>query len=327
MPATGNLQDGVSVVICCYNSEKVIARALECIARQQITNIPEWEVVLVNNNSKDNTVAVAEAVQQQYGSALPLRIINEPQQGLMYARHTGIASTFYDITLFCDDDNFLDQHYMQTAYDVMRANPEIGIVGGQTSGAYASAPPEWFHKISSGYAIGQQQERSGDVTHTTGQVWGAGMVSRTTLLRDIFKEEFITTGRKGGKLAAGDDTELCYKAILRGYKIYYDERLKLQHFITPQRLTWEYAIRLNKGLATVLPNLLGLRRLAVEKKNETIVMRLKDFLFAIKHNFKLQYLLHWGRIRNLEKHEGDFELWDAYFRLNYIQLMFTRLFK
>jgi hypothetical protein len=101
----------------------------------------------------------------------------------------------------------------------------------------------------------------------------------------------------------------------------------LQHFITPQRLTWEYAIRLNKGLATVLPNLLGLRRLAVEKKNETIAMRLKDFLFAIKHNFKLQYLLRWGRIRNLEKYEGDFELWDAYFRLNYIQLMFTRLFK
>lgn len=327
MPATGNLREGVSVIICCYNSEKVIARALECIAQQQITTIPEWEVILVNNNSKDNTVAVAETVKQQYGAALPLRIINEQQQGLMYARHTGIASTSFDITLFCDDDNFLDEHYMQTAYDIMRSNPKIGVVGGQTSGAYASPPPDWFHIISTGYAIGRQQERSGDVTHTTGQVWGAGMVSRTTLLWDIFKEKFITTGRKGGKLAAGDDTELCYKVILRGYNIYYDERLKLQHFITPQRLTWEYAVRLNRGLATVLPTLMGLRRQAVEKQKETWIMRFKDFIYAIKHNFKWHYLVQWGRIRKLENYEGDFELWDAYFKLNYIQLMFTRLFK
>ncbi len=298
--------------------------SLAYLAAQRVNSLPAWEIVLVNNNSKDNTVSVAENYWHGLEVNVPLRVIQENKQGLIHARKTGIMNARYSLIVFCDDDNFLAPDYLEKAWQIMKAHPQVGILGGVSKGYFTSPEPEWLPQMYSAYALGKQYHTTGDVTATKGQVWGAGMVSQAKLLQEIFNEEFITTGRTGKNLASGDDTEICYKAILKGYHIYYDESLKLQHYITPQRLTWEYAIRLSKGHIHTLINMISLRREAVEKINENSGTSFKDLLYAIRYTFKPVYLLKLGSILNLKEHEGDFKHWKAYFDLYYIYTLLRK---
>ncbi|MCM8776282.1 MAG: hypothetical protein NC930_08060, partial [Candidatus Omnitrophica bacterium] len=46
---------------------------------------------------------------------------------------------------------------------------------------------------------------------------------------------------------AGEDAEICYLLRLAGYRLWYDDRLKLKHFIPGERLTWDYLRALWRG--------------------------------------------------------------------------------
>jgi glycosyltransferase involved in cell wall biosynthesis len=96
----------VSIIICCYNSESRISSTLEHIAKQKIENL-QLEVILVDNNSNDNTAKVAIEVWSKLGNPFSLSILKEPTPGLSYARKKGVSSANGEIIIFCDDDKIL----------------------------------------------------------------------------------------------------------------------------------------------------------------------------------------------------------------------------
>src|SRR5690606_25368384 len=81
--------------------------------------------------------------------------------------------------------------------------------------------------------------------------YGAGMVlrkSHNTELKALgFKQ--LLNDRKGQSLSSGGDTEYCYALRLLGYKMWYDERLYFQHYMTDGRLSLDYVSRLRKAMA------------------------------------------------------------------------------
>lgn len=314
------MEKGLSVIICCYNSAKTIGKTLQHLAHQQVHTLPAWEVVLVDNNCTDDTVNIAKHQWQQDGNPVPLRIVKEPEAGLMYARKHGVNTAQYDLMIFCDDDNFLAPNYLQLSYEVMTSNEKIGALGGCSEGYYDGEPPAWFSTyIKDGYAIGKQFIHTGDITWERGYIWGAGMVSRTALLRDILNAPFTTTDRKGASLASGGDTEICYKLIEKGYLLYYDDRLFYQHYITDRRLTWDYVVKLSKGITQTIYLLLPLkRRIFLKLPPEKKLAKYIDLIYLFWYNFKFKYLFQLGKIKNLHKHEGDMKLWEAYFNLYHI---------
>jgi len=242
---------GVSVIICCYNSAKLLPVTLEYMSRQKTKNYVDWEVVVVNNNSSDNTSEVAAEEWRKYPECKgQLRIVNQPVPGLSAAREKGIETSKYEYMVFCDDDNWLQENFVQNVVSVMRSNPEIGIAGSETQEVCEVEPPEWFHKWKNwSYAVGEQFERAGDITWSRGFVWGAGMVLRREALNQLYNEGFksLLTDRKGKELASGGDTELCYALRLAGWRIWYAPDLKLKHYMTAPRLKWDYFLKLWKG--------------------------------------------------------------------------------
>ncbi|MBS1516783.1 MAG: glycosyltransferase [Bacteroidetes bacterium] len=242
---------GVSVVICCYNSAKLLPVTLEHLSRQKTRNYVDWEVVVVNNASSDNTTEVALSEWNKYpGCKGELRVVDQPVPGLSAAREKGIEQSRYEYIIFCDDDNWLDENYIQNVVRVMRSNSEIAIAGCETQEVCEVEPPEWFHKWKNwSYAVGQQFERPGDITWSRGFVWGAGMVLRREALEKLYGEGFksLLTDRKGKELASGGDTELCYALRLAGWRIWYEPELKLKHYMTAPRLKWDYFLKLWKG--------------------------------------------------------------------------------
>ena len=242
---------GVSVIVCCYNSEKRLPETLKYLALQRVQEDFSWELIIVNNNSSDSTATLAESLWKKYQSPAPLNILDEQTPGLYFARERGLKAAKYDIILWCDDDNWLCENYIQTAFTIMQKDTEIGALGGWCEAAFEGDKPAWFDTYAKYFAVSRQAKHSGDITHKKGCVYGAGMVIRKSNDHTLKSLGFtnVLTGRTGIKLSSGEDTEYCYALRLIGKKIWFDERLYFQHFMTKGRLSLGYVSRIRKAMS------------------------------------------------------------------------------
>ena len=239
---------GISVIICCYNSEKRLPETIRHIASQKVESDIPWELIIVNNASTDRTTEIAKKEWAKYSTDCCFCIVDEFTSGLIYARKTGLDNAKYEIVIFCDDDNWFDDNFLENAYTIMTQNPYIGALGGKGVGVFEAEKPDWFDDFETGYAIGVQGCCSGDISKR-GYVFGAGLVSRKKILTKVFddKFEFLLLGRKENILLAGDDSEMCKRILLLGYKLYYNDSLIYMHYLPANRLTWKYKKKMFEG--------------------------------------------------------------------------------
>lgn len=112
----------VSLIIPAYNEENYLERCLQSVANQ--TEMPD-EVIIVNNNSTDTTLEIAQRFPF-------VRIINESQQGIVFARNAGFNAAQYDIIARIDADTELPNgwiHYIKRFYQ-NSINDTAAISGG-----------------------------------------------------------------------------------------------------------------------------------------------------------------------------------------------------
>jgi glycosyltransferase involved in cell wall biosynthesis len=240
--------DGISVIICCYNSALRLKQTIRHLAEQKMRVGINWEIIIVNNASSDNTTETANAEWQNCSiPGVSFRVIDEAKPGLSNAREKGIQNSNFDYVIFCDDDNWLDAGYVDIAYHTISANPMIATLGGQST-AVADIPlPGWFAVAASNYAVGQQAAQTGDISSRK-FLWGSGIVIRKTLYKSAFANfPSLLTGRYGDELTSGEDSEMCMRFLLMGYQLFYSAELKFEHFISKERLTPQYNERLMAG--------------------------------------------------------------------------------
>lgn len=208
-----------------------------------------WEVILIDNASTDNTSEAALNLFKKYKQTIQYKILRQPVKGLSYARKMGIDNSQYEYIIFCDDDNMLNDDYVELSYRAMEDHPSAGAIGGESEAVIEGTKPEWFNKFEQNYSVGKQSEQTGDISMSPVSLWGAGMVIRKTALNELFSNGFksLLTDRRGSKLTSGGDSELCYALRLAGWRIYYLPQLKLKHFISKERLEWSYLRKLNRG--------------------------------------------------------------------------------
>ncbi|MDO9000942.1 MAG: glycosyltransferase [Bacteroidota bacterium] len=239
---------GISVIICCYNSADRIIKTLNHLSNQDIPEGMSWEVLIIDNNSSDNTAKIAKSEWDKYGNVPEIRIINESKQGLNYARETGVENSKFSFVLFCDDDNWLNQDYIKHSFEILNSDKEIGAVGGYSIPASNDDLPLWFSTYQDWYAVGAQNLTEGDITFKK-YLWGAGLC----LKKEIFeiaktnKFQIFLSDRKGSSLSSGGDSELSYWVLLCGYTLWYSEKLQFKHFVPKERLSKDYVIRLKKA--------------------------------------------------------------------------------
>ncbi|MDZ4710827.1 MAG: glycosyltransferase [bacterium] len=243
------MKKGISIVICCYNSSRLIGDCLLYICRSRVPDNLKWEVIVVDNNSNDDTSAKAEKILSGYGSTVSYNILSQPEPGLSSARRTGFENAEYEYVIFCDDDNRLNENYLELAFNIMEGNKKIGAMGGDSIAITDGSFPEWFKEYQRNYSVGKQSEKPGDITWENSGLWGAGMVLRREALADLFSQGYksLLSDRKGNQLSSGGDIEMCYALRLAGWKIWYEPGLKLDHYIIKEKLNWSYLRRLSRG--------------------------------------------------------------------------------
>jgi glycosyltransferase involved in cell wall biosynthesis len=243
------IANGISLVVFCYNSEKRIEETLMHIARQKFTKKIAWELVVVDNNSTDHTLIATEKAWKTLGCEITFRIISEKKQGLSYARLAGIKAAAFEIVAFVDDDNRLFENWVETAFEFMNDHSEIGLCGGQTFPQYELIPEPWFEQVKHTIAVGEQGKGIEDITDKRKFVWGAGAVIKKSLIIKAIELGFsnITSSRVPNFLGGGDDWELACIIRAMNKKIYYNDQLKLYHYIPASRITWGYIKKNARG--------------------------------------------------------------------------------
>ncbi|WP_304236694.1 glycosyltransferase [Jiulongibacter sediminis] len=241
---------GISILICCYNSEDKIGLTLQHLSLQKSGNIP-WEIILINNNSTDNTAKVAQKAWKD--QTTPFRIIDEPRAGLSFARTTGVEVAQYDIISFVDDDNLVPENWIEYQFNTFQ-KPEIDILGCTSVGYFNFTPPDWYKKEIHQLAFATGPIHTDKLKNITqdGLVYGAGMTLRKKIYSNLkaLNWQPLLTGRIGNKQAGGEDSELTLAARLLGYSIYYSNEIKTQHNISENRLTWERLKNVTRGFGS-----------------------------------------------------------------------------
>ena len=101
----------VSVIIPAFNAKRTIKKALNSVLRQ---TYPNTEIIIVNDCSTDNTSEICQKISEQYKTK-DIRIINkEKNEGVDFARHTGIANAKGDYILFLDADDWYEKNSIES---------------------------------------------------------------------------------------------------------------------------------------------------------------------------------------------------------------------
>lgn len=277
--------NGISVVICCYNAKTRIVPTLQHLQKQEFQKTVNWEVVVVDNASTDNT---SEAAQQVWNEnpVTKLSVVIENIPGLMNARRRGITEASYEIVSFIDDDNWVNHDWVQKVSEIFTLYKDAGACGGKVEAVFEKNEPAWFHQFRGSFAVGEQADQSGFIDDTKGFLWGAGLSIKKSAWNELMQKGFqpMTTGRDGQKMSAGEDTEICYALRLLGYRLYYSNELLLQHFMPENRMSVSYLEKMTHGFGVAYARLNSYRVL-LNAGNFQLHPWWYEWLVAVKNVF------------------------------------------
>jgi len=235
----GDKELSITVILCTYNRCETLAKALASVA---VSNLPasiEWEVLVVDNNSTDQTRRVVEDFYAQYPGRF--RYLLEPRQGVSYARNAGIQECRSDVVAFMDDDVTVDPEWLWSLTAPLCDN-ECSGVGGRIIPVWDSAPPSWL-PIEGPHARGPfvEFDRGSQARPLNEPPFGANMAFR----REVFEKYggFRTDlGRSANKLLSNEDTEFGTRLLVAGEPLLYEPAALMRHPVATNRLRKGYLL-------------------------------------------------------------------------------------
>ena len=136
-------QPEVSVILATYNRCEVLRGALESLMNQE--RGADYEIILVDNNSTDETRSMVEAMRKKSGYE-NLSYCFEAAQGVAYARNKGISEARGSIIAFTDDDIRPSPNWVLSISEGFKKFPEADCIGGKVLPAAGTKFPEWLTK-------------------------------------------------------------------------------------------------------------------------------------------------------------------------------------
>lgn len=199
-------------------------------------------MLLVDNASTDGTGEVALSAWPRH-HPVPIRVVREERPGLTNARLCGIKESKFDIIAFIDDDNWVQGEWINGVSETMSKIPRIGALGVYSEPVFESEPPTWFWDHFFYYAV----HKPGD--HRS-LIYGAGLCLRRSALENLFLNgfTFLAMDRLGKSLSSSGDVEICRALELSGWKVHFEENIRIRHFIPGSRTHLSYLRRLYRGI-------------------------------------------------------------------------------
>jgi glycosyltransferase involved in cell wall biosynthesis len=225
-----------SIVIATHNRAHDLGRTLDSLACLQPAS--PWEVVVVDNNSTDETREVVDARRATFPA--PLRYLFEAEPGRSPALNTGIRAARGAIIATTDDDVRVPADWLDRAAEALDAFA-CDYVGGRVLPIWKGAPPSWLPDRSGTHwaVIALLDYGPEPMAFGARMPLGVNMAFR----RSAFERAGLwdpRVGRRAGTLLGQEVREWCVRAHTAGLSGYYAPAMVVEHVIPAVRLTKKY---------------------------------------------------------------------------------------
>jgi glycosyltransferase involved in cell wall biosynthesis len=225
----------MSVIICTYNRCESLERTLKSFTEISVPEGSVWELILVDNNSKDKTKLFVEEFKKD--CKLNIEYIFEEKPGLSHARNQGIKQAKGEIIAFTDDDVIVDRYWL---LNIQKAFNEHGVscVGGRILPIWEIPKPEWL--IPQLHYILALLDRGDKPFYLESPIiWGANFAVKASVFEKygVFN---IKLGRIPERLFAGEETDFVGRLLNEGEKVLYYPNAIVYHCIPRDRISKKY---------------------------------------------------------------------------------------
>ncbi|HEX4948114.1 MAG TPA: glycosyltransferase [Blastocatellia bacterium] len=214
----------VSVVICAYNAADTIE---DCLSSLQRLRYPNYEVIVVNDGSRDATLEIAQR--------FPVHLITVPNGGLSAARNLGLQAATGEIVAYTDADVRVDEDWLSFLVQPFLTTDAVGVGGPNI------VPPDdvWVAHCVAHSPGGPTHVLLNDTVAE--HIPGCNMAFRKWALDEI--GGFDPTYTK-----AGDDVDICWRLQARGGRLAFSPAaLVWHHHRTSVKAYWRQQIGYGEG--------------------------------------------------------------------------------
>lgn len=268
-----------TVAIPTYNGSATLPLVLNCLQKQINTEKIHWEVIVIDNNSQDNTCHLVKEFLINWPAHVSLRYFLEEKQGLAYARWRAIDEAKGEFVGFLDDDNLPTTDWVYQAYIFGTQQPKLGAYGGEIQGNFEVTPPEDFEKAKKFLAVRKYADKA--TKFEVGKLRlppGAGLVVRKQAWLESVPK-LVTSSKRGG-----EDYEISLHMNNHGWEIWYNPAMKIQHLIP--------AWRMEKGYLLSIAHLYGLCTCQIYLMTKKAHWQKFFILFKIIFGALMKIILH-----------------------------------
>jgi glucosyl-dolichyl phosphate glucuronosyltransferase len=234
-----------SVIVCTYNRASFLRKSLDALCAMAMPADATVELVVVDNNSTDDTKDVIASVAAR--SAIPVVAAHEKRQGKSFALNLGLQIASGDIIALTDDDVIPATDWLSRVVDDFRAHDVTFVFGKALPWWGQTPPPEllipraqdiWGPLAIVDYGDEPIDYRPG----LPGQRLpiGANLAFRRDVIRAIGAWR-TDLGKVNNTLISGEDHEIFMRLRRAGlYSGFYDPEVSVRHFVPSSRLTRRY---------------------------------------------------------------------------------------
>ncbi len=225
-----------SVVVCTFNRSESLRRMLKSLQEIVIPDHLSCEVIVVDNNSDDDTRLVFEEIAKDFESRI--RYVLEDKKGLSHARNRGVKEARGEIIAFTDDDVIVDKHWIQNIDKAFKEYDDVACIGGKILPIWEIPKPKWLKPDLYGYLA--LLDKGDSVAYMDAlDIWGANFAVKS----EMFKRYGLfdtNLGRTPRKLYSGEEAEFLQRLQNAGKKILYYPSSIIHHHIPAYRMSKKY---------------------------------------------------------------------------------------
>lgn len=276
------------MIICTWNRAALLDTTLRSLNAQQSCGSIEIEVIVVDNNSSDNTKEVVARVRRDWrlGS---LHYCFEPRQGKQFALNTGLGVSKMNVLAFTDDDVVLSPLWLASIAQVFE-NEALDLAGGRTLLVWpAAGKPSWFDPGMSAILGGVDLGESRLFPPPSGYApSGANLVARRKLFDEVgmySEAHFRHMDYEFGMRCAHLEAQISYEPSLVVYAPVAPGCLSKRYF---RRWSFKAGIARDEGEARSGPHFLSAPRWVFRQTFE-------DFIFLLLGGFLSDDGVSFGR--------------------------------
>jgi glycosyltransferase involved in cell wall biosynthesis len=255
----------ITVILCTYNRCQSLSKALESVAASEMPTSVVWEVLVVDNNSHDQTREVVEGFSRRHPGRF--RYLFESKPGKSHALNAGIREAHGDILAFIDDDITVEKNWLHNLTAALDGHPWAG-AGGRILPEKTFSPPPWLPLdgpnnmggILALFDLGAEPVELEQPPFGTNMAFLKKMFERHGGFR-------LDLGPRPGSELRNEDTEFGRRLLAAGERLRYEPSAMVYHQVPEERLTKGYFLKFcfDHGRASIResgrrPNLWGVPR-------------------------------------------------------------------